>query len=307
MALKETQRMKRFTGSGGGSLTASQDESYRIRRIYCNPSTNDTYLTLIVESTTIGKIRVKGLSGNHVPYPAMQLSQAYEAVATDIFALAEELGFDMSIPVASGETFKIERYAEAGDVTVVYDVYDAGDVKPTEPNGSKSNIRRYIHYATNSSAATSSPVKIDQSLIWSGGPQWPFDGLGVAEKNVYRIRAILGCPCAGGDGSANKGYTTHLQLIHRNNYLFDVDRNGIPFLGDSSATADTTAYKAVASLIGPMTAEHPKPPLILEPPLEYDEGETLTVQVVVGGAAADGIEANEIDIAFLMEHEYLTT
>lgn len=305
MALRYVHQIKRITASGGGTLQADQDESFLIRGIYCNPSSNDDYITVYVQGTAVGKFRVKGLSGNHLAYPAMQVNQAYEGVVPNLFEYARSIGFPLDIPIASGETLTISRYAETGDVCVLYDVFDAGDIRPDQDNGSRANKRRYIHYGTNTSAITSSPAGVNKSLIWSGGSGFPFDGSSVAERNIYRVKAILGCPCTGGDGSANKGYTTHLVLISDNNYLFDEDRNGLPFLSDSSYTTDATGYKEVASVIGALTAEHPKPALVLDPPLEFPEGKQLTVQVRVSSAAADGIEANEIDVAFLMEQEYL--
>lgn len=306
MALLEKNRVKTITASGGGTLAADADESFRIRDLFCVPSTNDTYLTLSIKGTTVGKIRVKGKSGNHLPFPHVKTAQVYELVTGGLFAWARRLGLDLSIPLASGETLTISRYAEAGYVAVVYDRYDAGDVKPTEPNGSMSPVRRYVHYGENSAAVTGSPASVNTSLIWTGGEQFPFDGSAVAEKNVFRLLAILASPSAHGDGSANKGYSTFLKLIHRNNVLFDEDQNGLPLKGNSAATADAADYTSLGSVIGPLTAENPAPGLWLPDPITLAEGDKLTTQVIVADAAASGIAASELDVAYLMEQTYLS-
>jgi len=325
MAIKARQQVKHITASGGGTLRADEDESFLVREVFCVPSTNDSYVTLIVQGVTVAKLRVKGLAGNHIPYPYVKTAQIYEAVTGGLYGRLRQIGrelfgvgpglgvgdleafqrnpLDLAIPVASGETLTVSRYAEAGDVCLVYDIYDAGDITPDMPNGTRSNVRRYIHYATNSSAITSSPAAVDTSLMWSGGEKWPFDGSAVAERNRFRLLAILGSPCSAGDGSNNKGNTTHLKLIHRNNVLFDEDRNGLPFKGEASTSA-TVSYVSAGSVVGPMTAENPVPPFVLSPPLDFVEGDKLTTQVVVASAASGGIDASEVDVAFVLEHSY---
>jgi hypothetical protein len=304
MALQLAGQVKRITASGGGTLQAAADQSFRIRRLFCVPSSNDTYVTIMVSSTTVAKIRVKGLAGNRIPYPGNKLGQNYEDIIEDLYSFAARIGCPLDIPVASGETLTVSRYAEAGDVALIYDIYNAADVKPEEPNGSKSRIRRYIHGGTNAAAITSSPTTLGTSLIWSGGEAWPFDGTAVPEKNVYRLAAILAAPAARGNASANKGYTTYLKLIQRNNVLFDVDANGLPFTGLVGQTADAAVYTPAGSVVGPQTAEYTQRALVLPAPLVFGEGETLTTQVLTSGAASGGLGAGEIDVAYLLEHEY---
>jgi len=302
MALRERGRIKRITASGGGTLQADADESFRITDLYCAPSSNDTYLTLYVGGRTVNKIRVKGKAGNHAPYPTVKTTQLYEATFGGLFAALRARGFDMTIPVATGETFKVERYAETGDVTIVYDVYDPGDVANTEPNGSAASVRRYLLYADNSAAVTASPASIDNSLEAAGMDDWPIDGDDVPGNTEFRLHGVLGCPCAAGDGSNNHGYTTHLKLLSDGDVLMDSeDQVGVPFLGDSSVTSATVDYTPVGSLVGPMTAERPYPPLWFPEPLVFTTGRTLTLQVVVGSAGSNGIGANELDVCLALE------
>lgn len=326
MALKVRNQTKLITASGGGTLRADEDESFLVHGIHCDPSTNDTFVTIYVGGVTLAKIRVKGKSGNHLPYPFAKTAQIYEdrpgallgylrARGREIFGQGPGWGentlegyqanpLDLSIPVASGETLTVSRFAEAGDVCLVYDIYEAGDVTPAMPNGTRSNVRRYIHYADNAAAITTTPYAVTNSLMWSGGDEWPFNALSVAERNQFSILALVGCPASHGSGAANKGVTTHWQVMLRNNVLFDEDRNGIPFEGETAQVADAISYIADASLIGPLTAENPAAPLILVPALEFVEGDKLTTQMVLANAAAGGIAANELDVAYVLEHRY---
>jgi len=303
MALRERNRVKRITASGGGTLVAPNHESFLVKDIYCVPSAHDDYLTILVEGVNVAKYRVKGLAGNHLPYPCVKTTQLYEATRGTIISQLRAAGLDLSIPVPSGQTLTVSRYAEAGDVCLVYDAYDRDDIAEDAPNGPRARIRRYLHYVTNSAAITSSPVTLDQSLIWTGGDAWPIGGLDVPHNTIIRVVGLVGCPVAKGDGSNNKGYCQYLKLLKEGDVLMSDDQVGIPFLGDSSVTAATAAYTPVASVIGPATAERPYPAMIFPEPLEFTTGQTLTLQVTVGNAAASGIAAGEIDLALIIERE----
>lgn len=303
MALKERGRVKRLTASSGGTLTAPNHESFRVTDLFCVPSANDTYLTLIIEGVTVGKWRVAGLAGNHVPYPAVETAQKYERSTGGLFAWLRAHGIDLTYPVATGQSLTVQRYAQTGEVTVVYDAFDRDDVAETEVNGPKAATRRYLHYVTNTAAITTSPVTLATSLIWPGGEQWPIGARDVPHATTIRLLGLFGAPVAHGDGSANKGYTTYLKLLREGDVLFDQDQNGLPFVGDSAQTADAASYKAVASTIGPLTAEQPQPPLLFPEPLAFGPGATLTPDLIVAGAAASGIAAAEVDLAFLLERE----
>jgi len=303
MALRERKMMKHITGSGGGTLVAEAGESFRVTDVFCLASGNDTYLNLLVDGKTVNKIRVAGKSGSHLPYPVVKTAQLYEGeIRGGLFAALRSLGFDLTIPVPAGSTFAVSRYAEAGDVCIVYDRYDPGDVKPDEPNGPLAKILRYLHYAENAEAITASPVTFGTSLIWTGMDKWPIDGTAVPTGFTIRMHGILAAPCAHGSGAANKGYTTHLLVYREGDMLFDSrDQVGIPLKGNSAATADSADYTPLASVIGPFTATQPKPGLMLAPPLDFVQGDKVTIRAVVAGAAADGIAASELDLCLLLE------
>lgn len=303
MALKARNCMKLLTASGGGTIKPDEDESWRIRNIFCAPSSNDDYLTLYNADRCVGKIRVKTKTGNHLPFPHHYIASDAERIPLTVFDWMRAAGTEMEIPVPSGKDFTITRYAEAGRVCVVYDKYDAGDVGADEPNTPRGAITRYIHYAQAADNVEAASAPVNDSLIWSGGDAWPFDGSSVPLNTVFRILAILASPAAKGDSSNNKGVTTHLQLIRDSAILFDPDRSGIPLLGDVSVIVATVDYKGLGSVLGMMTKEYPLPGLVLAEPLEFGPGEKLDVNLIVSGAAASGILAGEVDVALVLEKQ----
>ena len=302
MALIEKGRVCRITASGGGNLTAPPNQSYRVTDVFCVGSSSDTYLTLINGGRTVNKIRVVGLSGNHAPYPAQKTTQYYELSVPGLFRFWRGVGLDMAIPVPSGFTLTVSRYAETGDVCLIYDAYDAGDVKADDPNGPDALVQRYLHYATNAAAIAASPVSVASDLIWTGGPGWPFDASQVPAGVEFHLFGIQACPVARGNNTANKGYTTLLTLWKNGDVLLDnLDQAGLPFLGVAATTADADTYGAAGSIIGSMTGAHPTPPLVFDRPLVFKPGDTLLTQVTVSGAASGGIGAAGLDVAFALE------
>jgi hypothetical protein len=310
MALKDKGRCYRTVASGGGSLTPPDNESWRLVNAYCVASTNDTYLTLSVGGRTVNKIRVAGKTGNHVPYPNVGAAAVYPIGIGTIFDLARRIGRPLDIPIAHGETLSVARYAEAGELTLVYDAYDEGDVLSTEPNGSHSEVLRFLHYLDNSAAVTAAVASMDSSLIWSSGETWPIlsevaavgPGKVVPLGKEIEILGILGAPAARGNASANKGATTYLVLRHNGIVLFDpLNGIGLPMVGNTGQTADAVIYTAVASVVGPMTAAIAQPPFIPPDPLVFRSGDTLSMSFSTTGAASGGIAASQLDLAFLEE------
>jgi hypothetical protein len=303
MALRERSVFARTLASGGASWTVPNFESWLIRNIFSIPSSSDTYLTLYADGVILAKLRTKGKSGNHLPYPGAKTTQVYERRAGTVFDQFLKIGRPLDIPLAAGQTFTVSRYAEAGDVALVYDKYDAGDQKADGINGSAAKVRRYLHYLTNVAAVTATPATLDTSLVPTGWDTWPVAGRQVATNHIIRLLGILAAPSARGNNTINKGYTTYLQLLKEGDLLLDDGLNGIPLGGNSAATADSEDYSGLAAVIGPATGEYPVPGLWLPEPIEFKGGDTLTPQVASSGAASAGIAAAALDVALVLERE----
>jgi len=273
--LIQANMIKRITASGGGDLEAKAGESLRIRRIECIPSTNDTYLTLSVDRVTVGYYRVKTKSGNHLSTNLV----AY--LKHNLMEFLADAGVNVSIPVAEGQTFNVSRYAETGNVMIIYDRYTAGDIQATEPNGTESNIFTFIQYAKiGSTPSASGDFLINTALTPAEFPDFPC-GKVVPARHVIELLGIVGSPFVQGIAGPHGLATQFLKLIKDREVLFDTDRNGIPFNGEDAA-ATAVAYKSNFSLIGPCTeallntnAISNGPPLMFDPVLRFEAGEEL--------------------------------
>ncbi len=301
MAVLEQVRFKRITTSGGGTLPAPDHEAYRLVNVFCNPSTNDSYLSLSVDGVNVLKLRVKGKSGNHCPYPGLQLSAAYERRLGTLFDIARAAGFPLDVPIPAGQTLTVARYAETGDVTLVYSVHDPADVRDTEPNGARSTVRRYPHYCTNSAAITATPTTLDTSLCATFCDAWPIGDVQVPTGRQFVLWGLAAAPAAHGNASANKGYTNYVELWKDGDVLLTDGVVGLPLGGLSTQTADACVYTGVAAAFGPATDAQPTPPLILAAPLVFKAGDKLTPKLSYTNAAAGGLVAADIDAGSLLE------
>ncbi len=299
--LRQANRVKRITASGGGDLTIAAGKSVLIKSLYCIPSTNDTYLTLSVDRVTVAIYRVAGRAGNQVsPYLT-----AYHIPHIMDFLTAK--GINIAIPVAEGQTFNVSRYAETGNVIIVYDEYDAGDITAILPNGSEAKEYTFLQYMSSSETPTASQdILIDTSKSPAEFPDFPC-GKSVPAGHKITMLGIFGHPFTTGAAGPNAWGTSFLKLIREREVLFDEDRNGIPFDGqDATATAD--AYMCNFSLIGPCTpvlldsaVQVIGNPLMFDPPLEFTEGEELNIYLTGVMTTAAAWEETMVDLGVILK------
>lgn len=301
--LRQGNCVKLLEASGGGDLEAPSGQSLLVKAVYCKPSTNDTYLTLQTDRVTVGYYRVKGLTGNHLGH--------IEGGGL-IFNMMEFLaskGIDVTIPVAEGQTFTVSRFAEAGYVVVVFDRYDAGDIRVDMPNGTATNEYTFMQYMDIvTGRTTSGDALFDTSLSPGEYPDFPC-GKSVPPNHKITMLGLVGTPWYAGQSGPKGSYPTHIKLIREREVLFDEDRKGIPFKSYyKSGTSDL--YEAEFSLIGSgmhnigWGNEGTGLPLIFDPPLVFESGVELNVyavMVIVGSAPT--WEANKADFAAILKVE----
>jgi len=279
--LLQSNMVKRITASGGGDLEAKAGESLRIKRIECIPSTNDTYITARVDRVTTAYYRVKGKSGNHLA------TNRTGYIKANIMEFLERMGVNVTIPVAEGQTFNISRYAEAGNVMVIYDRYSAGDVLSTDPNGSDSNVITYLQYASVGTTPTAAgDHKLDTAITPSEFPDFPC-GKVVEARHTVEMLGVAGCPFNDAKAGPHGAATSFMKFVKDREVLFDTDRNGIPF-NAILATETAATYNGNFSLIGPgvetlvnTNAIMPGKPLMFDPALRFEAGSELNVYLTI--------------------------
>jgi len=299
--LKQANKVKRIIANSGGDLSAAAGKSILVKSIYSIPSANDTYLTLSVDRVTVGFYRVKGRAGNHLsPYLT-----AY--VIPHLMDFLTAKGISVFIPVAEGQTFNVSRYAEAGNVIIVYDEYDAGDITAIMPNGSAAKEYTFIQYmSTSETPVASQDILLDTSLSPAEFPDFPC-GKSVPAGHTITMLGILGHPFTTGAAGPNAWGTTFVKLIRDREVLFDEDRNGIPFDGqDAAAVAD--AYMCNFSLIGPGTpvlldsaVQVIGDPLMFDPALDFAAGEELNIYLSGIMTTAAAWEETMVDLAVILK------
>jgi len=273
--------VKRITASGGGGLRAEAGNSLLIKSIYCYPSAGDSYITLRVDRKTVGFYRVKGRAGNQLPTPI------WAGLGRNVMELLAEHNIDVSIPVAEGQILTVTRYAETGDVAVVFDRYQGGDIRSDMPNGTASKEYTFLQYMDCSSQATESgDILLDTSLSPAEFPDFPAGEIVPARSRIGLV-GFVGSPLGNAGNIDNYIRTTHLKLIKDRETLFDEDRAGLPFRAVGFAKIGMN-YIADFSLIGSPDCPDLDTnnigigrPLLFDPVLDFMSGEELQIYVTL--------------------------
>lgn len=299
--LKQGNCVKRITASGGGDLQADAGESFLIKGIQAEPSSNDTYLTLRVDRKTVGVYRMGGRAGNHLSY------YTEGNFKNNLMEYLASKGVNVFIPIAEGQVFTVSRYAETGDVIIIYDIYDAGDMRADMPNGSDAKEYTFMQYMDSTDTLTASgDLTIDTSLSPAEFPDFPC-GKVVPARHSVDIIGIAGSPV--GDKTTGENYflSSYLKLVKDRETLFDEDRNGIPF-GGKKPDEDEVQYRTALSLIGDcvmnsysQSHELLAMPLLFDPALHFVSGEELNVYVSMVLTGAHTLTASIQSLAAIMK------
>lgn len=299
--LRQANCIKRALTTVAFSLQADAGESFLIKAIYAGHTALAAgYPVLRVDRKTVGCYRGGAIGVNHLG------CQDDTYIAQNLMKWLADHGVNVSIPVAEGQTFTITRSGNTGDVTVVYDIYDAGDIRKDMPNGTDANEFTFMQYMTASAALEAvGDHLLDVSLSPAEFPDFPC-GRAVPPKHTIELLAIVGTPVSKGDAAAGHTTSQYLKLIKDRETLFDEDRNGIPFIAAENTTG-TAIYKTEMSLIGDCVqvgADLSDPglgePLLLDPPLKFVSGEELQVYLTCSYVASGTIAVAEVRVAAVL-------
>ena len=299
MALKEPYMVKRFTAAKGGELIADPGQSLLIKDIYCLPSAADTFLTIRIDKVLCGFYRVKGFAGNHLAYPNER-----EPKPSLIGYLAGK-GLNPYFPVGEGQTINVARADETGDLTLVYEIHGAGDIKPEMPNGSGAKEYLFINYVTNKAAiGADGEFLLDKILCPAEYPDFPILK-DVPARTRISMLGIIGSPFGYSSGTGTvTGETQYLKFVRGRDTLHDEDRLGVMFQGEDLA-ADGESYAPVASVVGALTELRTEEPWWFPTVLTFESGEELNPYVTIKGILDTGIPADKLDVAFIERVEKL--
>lgn len=301
--LQQSDCVKLLPQNSNYDLIADPNESLLIKGVFVAPDTDDTYLTLKIDNVTVGYYRVYGKSGNHLG----DIRGGY--IGFNLMRFLVERGLPFSLPIAEGQKLHVSRPAGAGHIQVLYDRYDAGDIRADMPCGSAAKNYGFLQYLRETNVLTDAgDMLLDKAITPAEFPDFPA-GKPVPAKMSIKLHGIAGCPFSDFVYVAEyEGYySTFLKLIREREVLFDEDRKGFLFEGRIDGTQEGY-YIHGKSIIGSGAEFYEtyvswagKPPLMFATPLVFGSGEELLVYLT---CAIDGTRAmgtNLADVALILE------
>ena len=297
--LKQANCVKSVATGAAFNLQADAGESFLVKSVIFADALTTAYPVFRVDRKTVGCYRGGAQGVQHLG----GLVDAY--IPMNLMDWLMGKGINMSIPVAEGQTFTITRAGDTGALVVVYDIYDAGDMRADMVNGTDSKEYNFVQYMTASEVlAASQDYLLSVSLSPAEFPDFPC-GQVVPAKATIDILGVAGMPVNVGD-AANSTSTTFLKLVKDREILFDEDRDGIPFEALAAIAAATTR-KIVSSLIGDCVSiatglSNPSygVPLLFDPPLHFVSGEELLVYLTTVSDDATEIPVADVRVAMIM-------
>lgn len=299
--LRQTNCVKRALCTAGLTLEADVGESFLVKAIFVGRVTTDMYMTVKIDNFSVGYWLVKGKRGNQL---------CGTRLSYDGYNLMDKLvkrGLPFSYPIAEGQKLTCSVLDGIGTIQVLYDIYDAGDIRKDMPNGTQSKSFGFIQYLRESAVLDASgDMLLDTSITPAEYPDFPA-GRVVPPKMTVKLHGIHASPVADFASSGNGFYTTYLKLIREREVLFDEDGLGIPFLGYASATG-AADYKKVETIIGcggevgwPTGDYKLDDPLWFDPPLEFASGEELLVYLTWVKVLTRTMQANLPAVDLILE------
>jgi len=313
MALVEPFMIKSSINLGADDvleLTAKSGESFMIKDVIVDGS-NDDYVLLEIDKTTVGFFRVSGhVLGSHLPSTIAYVpgGQTYRGFFTggsiSLISYLVRKGYMEGYPVAEGQTFRVKPYTtgkKLSRVMIIYEKYDAGDIKADMVNGSEASEYIFVNYGRPSeNLTTGGDYEVSQCVTTKEFPDFPY-GANVPSKTQIEILGILGSECINYSASDTYTYTKYLKMFKGRTCLFDNDKNGLPFyMWAFSGISAGTHFGRGFSVIGNYTEKDRREPFTPPTPLVFKEGDEVKVYITAGKATnAGSIDTEYAEIAFI--------
>lgn len=275
--LKQCNCIKNADVTAGLTLQADVGESFLVKAIYVGAVTDPAYLTVKIDNYTVGYWRVYGMRGNQLGCITP------DKTGINLMKQLIEHGLKFALPIAEGQKLTLPAFTGTGSLIVVYDRYAAGDIQPTQPNGTQSKVFSFVQMLDATAVlAASGNMALDVALTPPEFPDFPADKP-VPPKMRVKCHGIVGSPVSSYASAGNGFYTTYLKLIREREVLLDEDRLGLLFVGQK-VYGPGGDYAAVQTLVGTGAETDAATsnfkwddPYWFDPPLDFMSGEELNV------------------------------
>ncbi len=312
MAIINEFMVKNAIGKTAGQtleLEADPGQSFLVKDILIG-NNNATMTDLTVDKAMVGRFRTAKALGNHLSFPygmATPDDAAESFVLKPRHTVLEQLG-DAGVfsgfPIAEGQKLVISPAVAAeylGDVQIIYEEYEGGDISSEMENGSESTEYFIINYGDVGAAITAAGDHlVNTQNSPTEFPAFPYNKV-VPAKTEIDLIAILASEAYDWNDPTHISYTTYLKLVRERTVLFDDDRNGLLFKGAASGATDAKAtYGQGVSVLGNYSDVDIKKAYMLPTPLTFGAGEELNVYIssdIVSNAASIPQDGTEIGLA----------
>ena len=157
MALRRSEEIKIVENTNKLEFKPLEGESVRVKRIEVKGAASGDYASVYIGRAISGYFAVNFNGYNHLaPLIAGETQE-------NIFVTLEKIGMPLIYPVAEGETFIVQLNNNAEFIKIVYDVYDADDVKP--------DFQSSFHRVSRLSEAA--PTRVALSILFSSSFRTP--------------------------------------------------------------------------------------------------------------------------------------
>ena len=282
------------------TLTAGAGESFMVKDIHVS-GTGGGYATFFIDTSTQGYFRTSfdGL-GNHLAFIGKS-----ERRKTIIGFLMDK-GIFKGYPIRSGSKFVVKN-TNTAYISIIYDIYDAGDITNTMENGKDSKELTFLMYGQPvANVNTTTNTQITKKNNPSEFCDFPFRG-GVATKRKIDLYGVVYSSRGADNGTlGNYIHTKYLKLMKGRNVLFDSMRAGLVAQGKSVLIDGAFEAENGYDIGGEYSDLYQKDALIFDQPIRFANGEELdtywTTEVATTTGTSPGtFTPNELEIAYILK------
>jgi len=311
MALVEPFMVKsEYNLSSGKSFTLKADtgESLLVKDIRIGWGNADYYV-ISIDRDTVGFFRGEGHSLHSHLYTKKNVATEAatglaSAASKTLLSQLIERGYFKGFPVAEGQKFVITPYPESdkiGNILVLYEKYDAGDIKKEDINGSEAKEYVYVAYGRISDEVKEAGEYVYDMMI---NPEefadFPFERECPAKTEI-ELLGITGWEIISVADGSNYTFTKYLKLFKGRKLLFDSEKKGIPVYQPYQSGFSGEVGGRGFSLLGQYTFKDYRLPLFFDTPIKFTSGEELRIILEVNAVGSGNtISSSNLELGVIL-------